>query len=332
MAATISVSVSLNLPSNSQPYRRLPLILSPSNLQHPFLPLHKSCHFNSRFCFSSNCSSSPSSSPSSTTTTNTETPSASSTYSYLEDSFKTGRFLSNEEIEKLKALQDFTYYQQLETGSILVRVMKPEEMDITVKLLAESFAESMLLPVSYLSLLRYFVKQYLIERRAAMPHAVTLIGFYKGEREMNSGEEEEDLEELAGTVEVCFDKRGANASPPTPTPPKNAPYICNMAVKQSHRRRGIGWNLLKASEELISQMSSMQDVYLHCRMIDSAPFNMYTKAGYNIIKTNSIWVLLMLQRRKHLMCKKLAVLKSPSELDISGSDMEFSSQMDTWKS
>ncbi|KAJ6768916.1 ACYL-COA N-ACYLTRANSFERASES (NAT) SUPERFAMILY PROTEIN [Salix koriyanagi] len=267
-----------------------------------------------------------------TTTTSTETSSASTTYSYLEDSYKTGRFLSNEEIEKLNALQDFRYYQQLETGSMCVRLMRLEEMDITVKLLAESFVESMVLPVGYVSLLRYLVKQYLVERRAAMPHAVTLIGFYKAKQEMDTGEEMEDLEELAGTVEVCFDKRGANTSPPTPTSPKNAPYICNMAVKGSLRRRGIGWNLLKASEELISQMGSMQDVYLHCRMIDSAPFNMYTKAGYNIVKTDSLWVLLMLQRRKHLMCKKLAVLKNPSGLDIPGSDMKLSSQLDMLKS
>ncbi|KAJ6718986.1 ACYL-COA N-ACYLTRANSFERASES (NAT) SUPERFAMILY PROTEIN [Salix purpurea] len=359
MATTISVPVSLNLSSDSQPYKRLPLILSPPFLQHPFLSLHKSCYFSSRFCSSSNGSSS-----SPTTTAETETPCASTAY----DSYKTGRFLSNEEIEKLKALQDFRYYQQLETGSMLVRVMKPEEIDITVKLLTESFVESMSLPVGYVSLVCYFVQQYLIERRAAIPHAVTLIGFYKGKQETKGGEEEEDLEELAGTVEVCFDKRGASASPPTPTPPKNAPYICNMAVKQSHRRevgnistksllpefsdritilgrtkldliyargtsrRGIGWNLLKASEVLISEMSSMRDVYLHCRVIDSAPFNMYTKAGYNIVKTNSIWVLLMLQMRKHLMCKKLLVSKNPSELDTSGSDMELSSQMDTWKS
>uniref|UniRef100_A0A6M2E5Q9 N-acetyltransferase domain-containing protein n=1 Tax=Populus davidiana TaxID=266767 RepID=A0A6M2E5Q9_9ROSI len=335
MAAAIPVSVSLILSSDSQPSQRLPVILSPSNIQHPFLSLHKSFNFSSRFRVSSKCSSpSPSSSTttSTSTTTETETSSASTTYSYLEDSYKTGRFLSNEEIEKLNALQNFRYYQQLETGSICVRLMKPEEMDITVKLLAESFVESMLLPVGYVSLLRYLVKQYLIERRAAMPHAVTLIGFYKGKQEMNTGEEKEDLEELAGTVEVCFDKRGANTSPPTPTSPKNAPYICNMAVKQSLRRRGIGWNLLKASEELISQMSSVRDVYLHCRMIDLAPLNMYTKAGYNIVKTDSIRVLLMLQRRKHLMCKKLAVLKNPSELDIPGSDTELSSQLDMLKS
>lgn len=85
-------------------------------------------------------------------------------------------------------------------------------------------------------------------------------------------------------------------------------------------RRGIGWNLLKASEELISQMSLMRDIYLHCRMIDVAPFNMYTKAGYKIVKTDSILILLALQRRKHLMCKKLPVLDDPSEIYLSGPD------------
>lgn len=70
-------------------------------------------------------------------------------------------------------------------------------------------------------------------------------------------------------------------------------------------RQGIGWQLLKASEELISQMSSVREVYLHCRMIDTAPFNMYSRAGYSVYKTDSILILLTLQRRKHLMCKQL---------------------------
>lgn len=105
-------------------------------------------------------------------------------------------------------------------------------MDITVGLLAESFAESMLLPSGYVSVLKFLVKQYLIERRTLMPHMATLIGFYT--ETVEGGEEQEA--QLAGTVEVCFDKRGANASPPTPTPPKDSPYICNMAVKKSLRR------------------------------------------------------------------------------------------------
>lgn len=67
-------------------------------------------------------------------------------------------------------------------------------------------------------------------------------------------------------------------------------------------------------------MSSSGEVYLHCRMIDEAPFNMYTKADYKIVTTDSILVLLMLQRRKHLMCKKLPLTSMPSETDMPCSD------------
>lgn len=57
-------------------------------------------------------------------------------------------------------------------------------------------------------------------------------------------------------------------------------------------------------------------------MIDTAPLNMYIKADYQIVKTDSILVLLTLQRRKHLMRKKLPVLSNSSESDLSDSDME----------
>ncbi|PIA40415.1 hypothetical protein AQUCO_02500249v1 [Aquilegia coerulea] len=148
----------------------------------------------------------------------------------------------------------------------------------------------------------------------------TLIGYYR-ERD----EEEEEV--MAGTVEISFDKKGANSSPPSPTPPKESPYICNMTVKKSLRRRGIGWHLLKACEELICRMGTSREVYLHCRMIDAAPFNMYSKAGYNVIKTDNIFILLTLQRRKHLMCKKLPVINNTSDSDISCFDSTITSNI-----
>ncbi|MBA0624719.1 hypothetical protein Godav_010017 [Gossypium davidsonii] len=269
--------------------------------RNPLLSLQRLHQCNCRCSF-------PSSSPNSVT--------PSQYYSFLDDPFRGSRFLSNEELEKLKALESFVYLQELESGSLWVRVMRNEEMDLTAGLLAESFAESMLMPLGYGALLRFLVKQYLIERRAVMPHAVTLVGFYR-----DKGGEKGN--ELAGTVEVCFDKRGANASPPTPIPPKNSPYICNMTVTKQLRRRGIGWHLLKASEELLSQMASTKEVYLHCRMIDEAPFNMYIKAGYNVVQTDSVLILLTLQRRKHLMCKKLPVYNSLYESDMSDSGEEL---------
>ncbi|RID46546.1 hypothetical protein BRARA_I03196 [Brassica rapa] len=249
---------------------------------------------------------------------------SSGSYDFLEETFRTGRFLSNAELEKLKALEGFAYFQELESGTMWIRVMRQDEMDSTVSLLAESFGESMMLPSGYQSVLRFLVKQYLIERREVLPHAVTLVGFFRRKTDSLSDGEEEVVE-MAGTVEVCLDKRGANASPPSPTPPKESPYVCNMTVKEDLRRRGIGWHLLKASEELISQLSTSKDVYLHCRMVDEAPFNMYKKAGYEVVKTDTVLVLLMLQRRKHLMRKKLPpTTTSPSDVVESDNDLTSS--------
>ncbi|GJR38023.1 hypothetical protein Tco_1213707 [Tanacetum coccineum] len=148
-----------------------------------------------------------------------------------------GRFLTDPDLKNFQILQSFKLFHKLPSGSmLLIRVMQEQELDMTVELLAESFAESMMLPKAYVKLLAYLVKQYLVERRGLMPHAATLIAFHRSESESeSSGGVTEDIQ-LAGTVEVSFDKMGANVAPPTPVPPKNAPYICNMTVKKSLRR------------------------------------------------------------------------------------------------
>ncbi|GAB2280422.1 hypothetical protein Dimus_015055 [Dionaea muscipula] len=247
--------------------------------------------------------------------------SSSESFPFPETQLTSGRFLTPEELDKLQFLEHFTYSCKLDPGYLRVRVMRDAEIDITAKLLAESFGQSMVIPIGYTTLLGYLVKQYLIERRSSLPYAVTLLGFYREEEDGEGRGEEGEV--LAGTVELSFDRRGANPSPLTPTPPKDSPYICNMTVKDTLRRRGIGWHLLKASEELISLMSSSREIYLHCRMIDSAPFSMYVKAGYDIVKTDSLFILLTFQRRKHLMYKRLPNL--PSEVAIVGLDKEVSS-------
>ncbi|KAL5569232.1 hypothetical protein UlMin_025807 [Ulmus minor] len=155
---------------------------------------------------SSSSSSHSSPSPPSTTTSSPQ---------YLIDPLQTCWFLSNQEFEKLKLLE----------------ALRMKELDITIALLPKSFVESMLLPSAYNSLFRFLVKQYLIKRRALMPHALTLVGFFRKWKE--DDEEEEKAKQLAGTVEVCFDKRGVNASPPMPIPPKILPPF-NMYRKASY--------------------------------------------------------------------------------------------------
>ncbi|TQE11503.1 hypothetical protein C1H46_002878 [Malus baccata] len=117
-----------------------------------------------------------------TTTTDSDT-TTSTTSSFLEYPLRTGKFLSSEELEQLKLLKDFRYYQELGSGSMWVRVMRPNELDITVGLLAESLAESMLLPSGNVSVLGYLVKQYLFERMELLPNTATLIAFYRRRKE-----------------------------------------------------------------------------------------------------------------------------------------------------
>ena len=76
-----------------------------------------------------------------------------------------------------------------------------------------------------------------------------LVGFYRPadavdatdatEDDGDEGSEDgggKDEGEMACTAEVSFDAVGAPGAPPTPTPPLDFPYICNMTVKTALRR------------------------------------------------------------------------------------------------
>ncbi|KAG6474382.1 uncharacterized protein LOC122028175 [Zingiber officinale] len=238
---------------------------------------------------------------------------ASSPSPFLSNGPAPGTFLDPEALHSLDALRLFRRGIELDLtgdgggGFLEIRPMEAGELEATAQLLAESFAESMFVPLRYVYVLTFLVKQYIEERVALEPHVAVLLGFYR-----EAGAEGEP--QLAATAEISFDARGANAAPPTPVPPRECPYICNMAVKKTLRRRRIGWHLLKACEELITQMKAQRRVYLHCRVIDKIPFQMYQKAGYNVIKTDSFLSWFTLQRRKHLMCKEL-----PPCTDVIGS-------------
>lgn len=203
--------------------------------------------------------------------------------------------LDDQELEKLESLEKFVYEHRFDHGCLVIKAMDSEHMEDTIELLTESFAELMWGPLTYKPLLKFTIRDHMMERRALVPHAITLVGLYA---------EREGEWTFCGTVEISLNSKGASKFHTTPVPPKSSPYLFNMAVNKDLRRRGIGWQLLKASEKLVTHMGS-GEMYLHCRMIDTAPFNMYTKAGYEVVETDSILTLLTLQRRKHLMYKKL---------------------------
>ncbi|KAF7002030.1 hypothetical protein CFC21_017572 [Triticum aestivum] len=232
-----------------------------------------------------------------------------------------GVFLSPSALSQLDALAAFRYEHTFPHGSLTVRALTPTddaEAEVLVRLLASSFSEDVRWAPAqrYAQLLAFVIRRYLYERRGLAPHAAVLVGFYKpaAAEEGGEGEVDGDEGEMACTAEVSLDAVGAPGAPPTPTPPLEFPYICNMTVKTSLRRRGIGKQLLKACEDLVVKMDAKTRVYLHCRIIDEVPFNMYIKAGYDIVQTDSILVWLSLQKRKHLMRKELPQVSVGSDV------------------
>lgn len=71
------------------------------------------------------------------------------------------------------------------------------------------------------------------------------------------------------------------------------------------RRRGFRRQMMKAAEDLVLRMGC-EDMYLHVRIIDTAPLAMYKVAGYQVVSTNSLLSVIKFGRRFHLMCKRLS--------------------------
>ncbi|GJN26948.1 hypothetical protein PR202_gb14917 [Eleusine coracana subsp. coracana] len=162
-----------------------------------------------------------------------------------------GVFLSPSALAQLDELAAFRYEHAFPHGHLTVRALGRGPNDdavaeALVRLLTTSFSETVRWAPAqrYAQLLTFVIRRYLYERRGLAPHAAVLVGFYRpadgdgAATEEGVGEDEdgEDEGEMACTAEVSFDEMGAPGAPPTPTPPLEFPYMCNMTVKTSLRR------------------------------------------------------------------------------------------------
>lgn len=209
------------------------------------------------------------------------------------------------ELEQMKLVMQFKVTSHIPSGTLVVRALRIEQLKDVEQLLTDSYTQLMWGPLTYRPVLEWILRRYLRERQICLPHAATLVGLYAPFEESDIVSPAESRKWLvAGVVEVSFNASGQPKDLQTPVPAKDAPFLSNMAVQEENRRRGIGWQLLKAAEQLAIQMGC-KEMYLHCRMVDDAPLSMYKKAGYEIVATDSILSLLTFQRRRHLMCKRL---------------------------
>ncbi|KAH7365531.1 hypothetical protein KP509_18G033200 [Ceratopteris richardii] len=215
-----------------------------------------------------------------------------------------GRDLSPLEKSNMKKILTFKRVNNYLKGRLVIRALRVEQMKDVEILLTDSYAELMWGPLTYKPALAWVLSTYLRERQACLPHAVTLVGLYEPSENTKSDIGSKPKWCVSGAVEISFNSLGKPKNMQTPLPPEDAPFMSNMAVSKTYRRRGIGRELLKAAEELVLQLGG-HELYLHCRMIDEAPLTMYTKSGYSVVATDNVFSLLLFQRRKHLMYKRL---------------------------
>lgn len=96
--------------------------------------------------------------------------------------------------------------------------------------------------------------------------------------------------EIAAIVEICAELPGGKLAPPIANPFRSRivqeldkPYLCNLCVKKSYRRRGLGRLICELAEELVQIHWSKNVMYLHVEQSNSAAQAMYLGMGYQLV-------------------------------------------------
>lgn len=106
--------------------------------------------------------------------------------------------------------------------------------------------------------------------RSSSPHYVCLVAVADGSTVTDSSDV------LAGTVEIAL-RSGSSWQSHT----CQYPYISNLAVRKSCRRRGVAKQLLLACERTSLEWG-FQDLYLHVLENNQQARQLYLKAGYGL--------------------------------------------------
>ena len=91
----------------------------------------------------------------------------------------------------------------------------------------------------------------------------------------------QNRDEIAGTIEISF-----KTSFWAPRP--NYPYIANLAVKHSHRRRGIAKQLLRECEQIALDWG-YNKIQLHVLAHNFTAKKLYLDCGYRVIAQEPYW-------------------------------------------
>jgi ribosomal protein S18 acetylase RimI-like enzyme len=121
-------------------------------------------------------------------------------------------------------------------------------------------------------------------------------------------------DELAGTVEMAVRSTQPWASKGKASSKRvgcQYPYLSNLAVRPSHRRRGVAGQLLLNCEQ-VALFWGFQDLSLHVLENNHQARQLYFKLGYQLCQVDSSWSTWLLgQPRQLFLHKHLSATLTP---------------------
>lgn len=175
-----------------------------------------------------------------------------------------------------------------------IRAAKLEDLTGIAEILADSFhSQQGILGWAY-PLLRLGIYEDLRNRmHSASPHHICLVAA-------------EDGDKLAGTVEMGLRSIEHWASDGKANPYRVRspyPYLSNLAVHPTQRRRGVAEQLLLSCERA-AMTWGVQDLYLHVLENNHQARQLYFKVGYRLHKVDASWSAWLLKKPRQLLLHK----------------------------
>jgi ribosomal protein S18 acetylase RimI-like enzyme len=195
---------------------------------------------------------------------------------------------------------------------IIVRPLQSEDIPSVAELLSEAFYggngwTAWAAPVLKLGIYQDLKSRYLNQP----PQHICLVGLQIAERQ---------LPMIAGTIELSVRPLLSWGTFNT-----SVPYISNLAVAQSFRRKGVGRQLLLACEPIVQQWQH-NALYLHVKRENQVARGLYFNVGYRQQQDEiPVWARLFGQSQQLLLSKSL-------QLDLKSSRSNQTQQLTEWGS
>jgi ribosomal protein S18 acetylase RimI-like enzyme len=190
------------------------------------------------------------------------------------------------------------YRLEIDTHQIAIRAVEIEDVDYVADIITHSFHfdrgwMGWFIPLFKLGIaedLRYRLRTHTQSREISkLSHPVCLAAVVNQWGETR----------IVGTVEVSlrgsFDRYKSDRG--------QYVYISNLAVSRDFRQRGVAQELLRGCES-IAHSWGYRDLYLHVMSDNDRARNLYTKTGYQLLTTESIWSLFPWKSTQRLFMHK----------------------------